>query len=272
MLLGEDLIASLLLSLFQEVRRDGSCISFRIKSPLYYLICNQSLGVSCFSMFRELPVEAAIQHMVVVLGSENYECGALSPMAQARCDGALALCEQLENPILITTGGFGHHFNPTEIPHAEHLKKYLRENQSPDAPITVFPFTECSNTVEDLEAFRTAFAGVTHHFSDIEAVHVVTSDFHAVRVGLILRTELFESIPARVLQVPTPWNELSPEKREALFAHEERACDRLINQGGVSINGKVSQFRPSPFVPSPLPLYEEVAHRDPGGPSIQPNV
>lgn len=191
-------------------------------------------------MFGELPAESPIQHIVVVLGSENLHCGTLSPMATARCDRAIELCAELANPVLVTTGGFGHHFNPTDTPHADHLKRYLRDQLPADSPVPIFPFTACTNTVEDLDAFQREFSRLTHAFADVEAVHVVTSDFHSLRVMLILQSTLFAGIPAQLIEAKTPWDEVErvygAGKREALFHHEYHARERLIAQGGILID------------------------------------
>lgn len=67
------------------------------------------------------------EKLIVVLGSPNTDDGRLFGVAKERCARAAVLWQEEPECGLLLTGGFGDHFNRTDVPHAEYLRRHLVE-------------------------------------------------------------------------------------------------------------------------------------------------
>jgi hypothetical protein len=121
--------------------------------------------------------------LIILFGHENDQSRKLKQPALSRCataaDEYKRLSEDSEVKIL-PTGSFGEHFNLTNTPHWQYLKKQLEESKVPSRQILNGTMT--SNTIDDCIAAWHVFE--EKHFDKIV---VVTSDYHLARVLLILR-------------------------------------------------------------------------------------
>lgn len=87
--------------------------------------------------------------ILLLLGSPNNEKGVLSSIAMDRIECACRLYMDNENMRFLCTGGFGEHFNTTDLPHAYYAKKALLAKGVKEEDF--LPFVLSSNTYEDLE-------------------------------------------------------------------------------------------------------------------------
>ena len=112
--------------------------------------------------------------VIVVLGGSNDKSGQLSQMSLDRCHKALSL--HLAHPSLriLTTGGWGQHFNESPIAHGELMKQHLIA-QGLDATLFL-PVAHSSYT----EADAVEAAKVLAEFKP-RTLFLVTSDFHMER-------------------------------------------------------------------------------------------
>jgi uncharacterized SAM-binding protein YcdF (DUF218 family) len=85
--------------------------------------------------------------IIVVLGSPNSDTGLLSEIALNRLNCAISFYFNNPDYKILCTGGFGTHFNTTQVPHARYAIQYLIENHIDEADITQFALS--SNTIED---------------------------------------------------------------------------------------------------------------------------
>lgn len=157
--------------------------------------------------------------VIIVLGSPNDAQGQLSSMALERCSKAFA--EFQENPgyAILTTGGWGQHFNTTDKPHAFYIRQELSARGIPESAFLTW--VESTNTIEDARKSRIALDAYPR--ADIV---VVTSDFHAARVRFLFERE-FRGRQVRISESVT---NLPPKELARLIAHEEKALKKLRNQ------------------------------------------
>ncbi|MBN1933763.1 MAG: YdcF family protein [Anaerolineae bacterium] len=112
--------------------------------------------------------------IIIVLGSPNTERGELMSVALERCAQAVQVYQAHPDARLLLTGGFGDHFNITDLPHAFYLKQHLMSLGVPEDAF--LPFALSRSTVEDVtRSYPIAQAHGARH------VIVVTSDFHEPR-------------------------------------------------------------------------------------------
>lgn len=152
--------------------------------------------------------------VIAVLGAPNDVHGRLSGIAVARCTRAVELYRERPRPI-VPTGGLGAHFNRTGLPHYSYLRRHLLASGVPEAH--VMEGLASGNTIEDVQLlirFATQAAA---------RLVVVTSDFHVLRVELLLR-RLGPAIGATVISAPTP---VGHEQLELLKEHERQAIRAL---------------------------------------------
>lgn len=153
---------------------------------------------------------------IVVLGNTNDENGILSPIASERCDRAAEEYRRHPDAKIITTGGWGNHFNLTNQPHAVYTRAYLEKLGIPaDAFVES---AESANTVEDATLCRPI---VERH--GFKRLILVTSDFHLDRARFLFTRE-FPDLPIEF--VPAKTN-LPAEDLRPLLEHERRALARL---------------------------------------------
>ena len=85
--------------------------------------------------------------LIVLLGHCNDKDGKFSPVTKARCGRAAQVLRE-EDGSLLPTGSLGDHFNRTETPHWEYLKKQLEEFRVP--PEKILRGTNTDGTLDDL--------------------------------------------------------------------------------------------------------------------------
>lgn len=160
---------------------------------------------------------------LIILGATNDDDGRLSALAISRLDKAIDLIKskpQLrQGSRVLLTGGFGDHFNRSQTPHAELLRRYLLQNGIENGSICN-DIVKSSNTIEDAElSAKRLFR------SNFDQINLLTSDFHLERALFLFRANLPKhtiiGIPAR-----TP-NHIN---QKPLIEHEARALKHLQTQ------------------------------------------
>lgn len=157
-----------------------------------------------------------IPGIIVILGSPNDDQGKLLGIALERC--ARAFEEYRENPdyAILPTGGWGAHFNTTDLPHAYYIKQELMSQGIPESAF--LPGLESSNTIEDAALARP----ILEAYSEAELI-VVTSDFHAARARYLFEREY----SGRQIRMSTSTTHVSPDELSRIKKHERRALKRL---------------------------------------------
>lgn len=154
------------------------------------------------------------KNILVLLGNRNDHEGNLSKVATKRADKAIEFLNEHKDFAVITTGGFGEHFNTGSTAHGELLKRYLIQNGINENRI--LPHTRSCGTLEDAYGVLRSIC----RNPEIEQIHIITSEFHMERV---------EYIFSRVLQgytlLYTP-SEDKPEDADPTELNEEP--DKLI--------------------------------------------
>ena len=153
---------------------------------------------------------------IIVLGAPNDEHGTLSSIAKERCGQALKEFQRSPESRIITTGGWGKHFNTTKRPHGHYLREYLKARGIPDRA-----FLECaesSNTIEDAKLCRPI---VERH--GLGKLIVVTSDFHVARARFVFQRE-FPGVPFEFSASKT---ELPERELRERILHETTALAKL---------------------------------------------
>ena len=153
---------------------------------------------------------------ILVLGSPNDAQGGLSSIAIERCRQALAEFRRTPDVHIITTGGWGAHFNVAAHPHGHYTRQYLESLGVP--PGVFLECVESSNTVEDARLCRPILE--RHGITDLI---VVTSDFHIPRARFIFEREF----PATALTFSGAPTHLSGDELARLKRHEEEALAKL---------------------------------------------
>lgn len=150
--------------------------------------------------------------VVAVLGAPNDPSGSISRIAMDRCRAAVELCRTRHGRGLVLCGGFGAHFNTSQEPHWKHCARWLAGcPRALGQPI--LGCLESRHTYEDVLLLRELVESLGW-----PPVTVVTSDYHARRVRLILDVLLPD---ATVHPVAHP--RLGRGEHERLGRHEARA-------------------------------------------------
>jgi len=154
---------------------------------------------------------------IIVLGSPNDENGNLLPIALSRCEKALSEFNKQTNCKILCTGGFGKHFNSTQIPHGNYVKEYL---EAKGVPSTSFLEVALSSfTLEDATLSRPILFK-----NSISEVVLVTSEFHMERAKLVFNHVLPE-FNFRYSQAET---KVSDSEFQRLTKHEKNAIKREL--------------------------------------------
>ncbi len=160
---------------------------------------------------------------VFILGSPNAVDGTLSSISHSRIARAIKEQRKDADVVLLATGGFGAHFNMTEIPHRELVYNQLEglgavvDRMKPNDLLS-------SNTVEDILLIANFVEA-----QGINSYDIVTSSFHAVRCRFILNC-IAHSHVVNVLTGEDP-DDLDIE----IIEHEDKALAQLGSQGGVFV-------------------------------------
>ncbi|MBE0368196.1 YdcF family protein [Pseudoalteromonas aurantia] len=153
---------------------------------------------------------------IVLLGSPNNDDGSLSEIAISRCDHALTVFDAKRSHKLLCTGGFGDHFNRTNIAHAEYLRNYMIKKGVPkqaflENALSRYTYEDATLSQRILKQAR------------IYHIILVTSDFHMPRASYVFKSVLtncsIEISSADSFALPA--NKLSQ-----LVAHEAAAMKR----------------------------------------------
>ncbi|TKB50607.1 hypothetical protein FCL40_05505 [Ferrimonas sediminicola] len=117
--------------------------------------------------------------ILVLLGNENDEDENLSETTIFRANAAIDFLKNNGEYSVIPTGSFGKNFNASSTPHGKLLGSYLvGEGINPDR---ILPHTKTSNTLEDAFGVLKFLNGM----GEVGEVHVITSEFHMMRVKYI---------------------------------------------------------------------------------------
>lgn len=157
--------------------------------------------------------------LILLFGHENTSAG-LSAVASVRCDCAIDLLRILDQKtpgsVILPTGTFGKFNKGGGRPHASYIADYLRKKEVSDTRI--LPGTDSTNTFEDCLCARKVI--LDGGFDD---VHVVTSDYHAPRVRVILGN-VFRDIKFVIHEATTP-----PECEAKERCKERRSVKQLVS-------------------------------------------
>lgn len=119
-----------------------------------------------------------MKKIIVLLGASNDEKGRLSQMSIDRIECAYAIYSNNSNAKFLCTGGFGEHFNTTDIPHAKYLEQQLLSKGVSNEDF--LPFVVSSNTKEDILALNNVI-----NYTSTDLIIIITSDFHIKRVQML---------------------------------------------------------------------------------------
>ena len=147
--------------------------------------------------------------IIVVLGGSNNSNGILSQMSLDRCRHVVNIHRAQPQLRILTTGGWGEHFNESPTAHGELMKQHLIK-QGLNASLFL-PIAESSYTKADaIEAAKI--------LSDLKlkSILLVTSDFHMERAlhyfSLVFPNTKIDPSPAK--------SSLSPTELQARIDHE----------------------------------------------------
>ena len=153
---------------------------------------------------------------IVVLGAPNDETGRLLPCAVERCDRAWEEYRAHPDHRVLTTGGWGAHFNTAAHPHGWYSRHYLIEKGVPEKAF--LDIAESGNTPEDASK-----CGPIIRKNGIRNLRIVTSDFHILRARFCFEREF----PDLTLVFCPAVTLAPPAELQALLDHETRALARL---------------------------------------------
>lgn len=156
---------------------------------------------------------------IVILGSPNDKHGKLLSIAISRAEAALAEYNKTRDCKLLCTGGFGEHFNSTNIPHGQYMQEYLIDNGI--SPSSFIEIALSSFTLED----ATLSKPILDKYSITRCI-LVTSDFHMARAKLVFN-QVMPNMDIECLAAKTLLSEVALQK---LIRHEKNAIKReLVN-------------------------------------------
>jgi len=154
---------------------------------------------------------------IVVLGSPNDVNGNLLPIALSRSEKALSEYNSVGDCKILCTGGFGLHFNSTNIPHGKYLQEHLISKGVP--PSSFIEIALSSFTRED----ATLSKPILEKHSIVNVI-LVTSDFHMERAKLV-----FNHILPKVNFVYSEAKTITNDaKFKELLQHEKNAIKREL--------------------------------------------
>jgi uncharacterized SAM-binding protein YcdF (DUF218 family) len=154
---------------------------------------------------------------IVVLGSPNDENGNLLPIALSRCEKVLSEFKKNSNYKVLCTGGFGQHFNSTQIPHGNYVKAYLEANGVPESSFLDVALS--SFTLEDATLSRPILIK-----NSISHIVLVTSEFHMERAKLVFN----HALPEFNFSYSQAETKVSDSEFQRLTKHEKNAIKREL--------------------------------------------
>ncbi|WP_283710477.1 YdcF family protein [Pseudoalteromonas prydzensis] len=153
--------------------------------------------------------------VIILLGAPNNSDGSLTAIAKSRCDKAYQIFLQQPYCKLLCTGGFGAHFNTTNIAHGDLTKAYLIKLGVPASAF--LPVALSRFTFEDATLAQPILAS-----AGAKKAILVSSEFHIARVHYVF-SHVFPHIEFICEAAITP---LPKAELEQLAAHEEHAMER----------------------------------------------
>ncbi len=164
--------------------------------------------------------------IIIVLGSPNTARGELMSVALERCAQAVQVFQAHPEARLLLTGGFGEHFNTTDLPHAHYLKQHL---MSLGVPQEVFlPFALSRNTIQD----AALSLPIVRAYGARRAI-IVTSDYHQARARYVFE-QIYHDIDLEFSICATDEANCDLDLA-AQKAHEQAALERLRANGLTSL-------------------------------------
>jgi hypothetical protein len=160
-----------------------------------------------------------MKNIIIILGSPNSQKGRLSKIAIGRAKKCIEIFN-IENDLILCTGGFGIHFNTSPKPHAEYLKRYLMKNGI--SRICFLPFANSSNTVEDATKAKEILLE-----NSVIKITIITTLYHLKRVQLIFN-EILSEFDKTYYGVPNTMSEKALLKFEK---HETKAIEGILRDG-----------------------------------------
>ena len=163
-----------------------------------------------------------MKKIIVLLGASNDEKGRLSQMSIDRLECAYSVYTSNSNTKFLCTGGFGEHFNTTNIPHAKYLKQQLLSKGVSNEDF--LPFIISSNTREDIQALSSII-----DYTSTDLLVIITSDFHIKRVQMLYELLVHYE---NVVFIPAISN-LEREELQNRISHEQQAVELLKHSKGI---------------------------------------
>ncbi|MEC4090733.1 YdcF family protein [Pseudoalteromonas rubra] len=148
--------------------------------------------------------------VLIVLGCTNDDSGVLSSLAKERADKAIEVLSKHQIRCVLT-GGFGPHFNATTTPHYEYMRHYIEGQLT--QPMHFIQGISSANTFEDAQKTSELLNDL-----DYNNAYVITSDFHAARVGM-----LFELFCKKRVRLITSITKKNARELIELMQHEIKA-------------------------------------------------
>ena len=157
--------------------------------------------------------------VIVILGGSNDAAGILSQMSLDRCEKAYALHLSYPTLRLVTTGGWGEHFNQTSTAHGELVKQELMRRGIPEALFFAIPPSSYT------KADATETAKVLCH-ENFKQILLVTSDFHMDRA-----IHYFRLVFKDMTIIPSPATSTLPaDELKARTLHEKMRLEAIQEQ------------------------------------------
>lgn len=153
--------------------------------------------------------------VIIILGSPNDEHGNLSSISKERCYEGIKYFNKNPKSKVLCTGGFGDHFNATEIAHGEYAKQFLISHGIPEEAI--LDVAESSFTIEDATKSIKILEKIEY-----DKMILITSDYHMKRASLIFN-HFYQDV---IIEESPSLTNLPKQIIEKLYQHEEKAILR----------------------------------------------
>lgn len=167
-----------------------------------------------FNLDSRFVGQAAGGRLLIYAGAPNNAQGELSAISEARLRLFSAIARRTPGARLVLTGGFGDHFNRSEMPHYEHAMRFLKSTE----PGVAGRIEACLPSMHSYHDAQMAawYADET----GARSITMVTSDFHAERLEFLLRLHTRQGVGIGIESVAA--HPTVPEGADALLAHDRR--------------------------------------------------
>lgn len=173
-------------------------------------------------MSSSIPNPASV---IVVLGGSNDKSGKLSQMSLDRCDQVLIAHEKHPQCRILTTGGWGTHFNQSAVSHGELMKRELVRRGI--AATQFFPIAISAYTEADASSAKLILSPAS-----IPRILLITSDFHMDRAEHYFK-KYFPETEIR----PCPAKSTLPREELAQrIVHEKKRMAEILESPEASTN------------------------------------